>query len=76
MHTYLAAKPRSIYLTFVLLLSTASRFQSIAAGMAVREVQVFKLGVESQFAGLSRREQRYAHHLARYDFSHPPAAFI
>jgi len=38
--------------------------------MAVREVQVFKLGVEPQFAGLSRREKRYAHHMARYDCSH------
>lgn len=44
--------------------------------MAVQEVQVFKLGIESQFAGLSRREQRYAHHLARYDFSYPSRASI
>ncbi|KAJ3521737.1 hypothetical protein NM208_g13157 [Fusarium decemcellulare] len=33
--------------------------------MAVNEVQVFKLGIESQFGRLTDREKRYAHHMAR-----------
>jgi dipeptidyl-peptidase-3 len=33
--------------------------------MAVREIQVFKLGVEAQFERLTAREKRYAHHMAR-----------
>lgn len=34
--------------------------------MAVRNVQVFGLAVESQFRGLTAMEKRYAHHMARY----------
>lgn len=33
--------------------------------MAVHEVQVFKLGIETQFEHLTDREKRYAHHMAR-----------
>lgn len=33
--------------------------------MAVNEIQVFKLGVEAQFARLTPWEKRYAHHMAR-----------
>ncbi|KAJ2991059.1 hypothetical protein NUW58_g2665 [Xylaria curta] len=33
--------------------------------MALKEVQVFRLGVEVQFECLSAREKRYAHHMAR-----------
>lgn len=33
--------------------------------MAVRQVQVFKLAVATQFASLSDREMHYAHHMAR-----------
>ncbi|KAK7753488.1 hypothetical protein SLS62_004563 [Diatrype stigma] len=33
--------------------------------MAVREVQVFRLGIEAQFERLTDREKRYAHHMAR-----------
>ncbi|KAL2024244.1 hypothetical protein VTK56DRAFT_9400 [Thermocarpiscus australiensis] len=33
--------------------------------MAVKDIQVFRLGVKSQFERLTAREKRYAHHLAR-----------
>ncbi|KAK3897692.1 dipeptidyl peptidase 3 [Staphylotrichum tortipilum] len=33
--------------------------------MAVSKIQVFKLGVEAQFEGLTATEKRYAHHMAR-----------
>ena len=37
--------------------------------MALRDVQVFKLGVGPQFERLTVREKRYAHHMARHGVS-------
>ncbi|KAK4235370.1 peptidase family M49-domain-containing protein [Achaetomium macrosporum] len=33
--------------------------------MAVKEIQVFRLGIESQFERLTAQEKQYAHHMAR-----------
>ncbi|KAK4656561.1 hypothetical protein QC762_205370 [Podospora pseudocomata] len=33
--------------------------------MAVNNVQIFQLGIRDQFNGVTEREQRYAHHMAR-----------
>lgn len=42
-----------------------SLIRQLPLAMAVREVQVFKLGIGAQFGRLTDREKRYAHHMAR-----------
>lgn len=44
---------------------TVSYKAKILPTMEVQQVQIFRLDVRSQFDGLTSREQRYAHHMAR-----------